>query len=240
MPIIKFHSNRMYNAINSKYYPVSAKEVIPKWYSGASKYEKDINGDPVLNYLGGKLFTYKACPALLDLFLSGYFLTTPCDLTFYRDENQKYNVKTEKGYEDFCGPRPAMKDFEVPYGHMKEHFHWYPNWAPRLPEGYSALYVSPLNRFDLPFITVAGIIDNDKMDTPGLIPFFLKEGFEGVIPAGTPYVQILPFKREDWEMQIKHHNYQEILKRHQDQAQLYRTKDGGQYKKFTWSRKKYE
>lgn len=236
---IIFHSNRNYNMLSDKYNPVPAKNKVPKWYSLSDRYEKNENGEYYLNHLGGKLFSYKACPALLDIFVSGYLYVTPCDITFYK-ENGEYVVKTEKGYEDFCAARPAMQNFEVPHGHMAKHFHWYPNWAPRLPKGYSALYITPINRFDLPFITTAGIIDNDKMDTPGLIPFFLKDGFEGTIPAGTPYVQIIPFKREDWQMEIKHHTYQEIFDRHQDQASLYRTKDGGQYKKFTWSRKKYD
>lgn len=240
MQKIIFHSNRNYNILSIKYHPVPSKQLIPKWYSKADKYEKNEKGEYKLNYLGGKLFTYKACPALLDMFTSGYLYVTPCDITFYKEFENKYNVKTEKGYEDFCSVRPDMENFEIPYGYMKNHFHWYPNWAPRLPEGYSALYISPINRFDLPFVTTAGIIDNDKMDTPGLIPFFLREGFEGTIPAGTPYVQIIPFKREDWKMEIQHHTYEEILTRHQNQANLYRTKDGGQYKKFTWTRKKYD
>ena len=27
----------------------------------------------------------------------------------------------------------------------------------------------------------------------------IKKGFEGEIPAGTPIVQVIPFKREEWE-----------------------------------------
>ena len=30
-------------------------------------------------------------------------------------------------------------------------------------------------------------------------PFFIKEGFTGLIPYGTPIVQIIPFKRDDWK-----------------------------------------
>jgi hypothetical protein len=32
----------------------------------------------------------------------------------------------------------------------------------------------------------------------GNIPFFIKEGFSGVIPKGTPIAQVIPFKRESW------------------------------------------
>ena len=240
MPKIIFHSNRLYNQLSDKYNPLSSKNLVPKWYVSADKYEKNPHGEHYLNHLGGKVLSFKNCPALLDMFTAGYLYVTPCDLEFFTDEYGIPRVKTEKGFEDFCDSRQKMNDFEVPSGYYKNHFHWYPNWAPRLPEGYSALYTNPLNRFDLPFITTAGIIDNDKMDTPGLFPFFLREGFKGIIPKGTPYIQVIPFKREDWEMEIVQHTYQEIYDRHQNQADLYRVKDGGAYKKHTWSRKRYE
>jgi hypothetical protein len=212
---ITFHSNRLYNRVKESFRPIPSKSYVPKWYSSADRYEK-IPGteDYYLNPEGGKMFSFKGCPALLDVFTSGYLYVTPCDITFYK-EGGITKVKTEQGFEDFCASRPATPNLEVPKGYQKEHFHWYPNWAPSLPEGYSALYVSPLNRFELPFITTAGIIDNDKMDTPGLMPFFLRDDFVGTIPVGTPYVQIIPFKREDWEMDFKFYEYNEIIERHE-------------------------
>ena len=111
---------------------------------------------------------------------------------------------------------------------------------PGLEDGYSAIYVHPLNRYDLPFVTVSGIIDNDKMDTPGLMPFFLKDGFEGLIPKGTPYAQVIPFKREDWTSEEKMYTQEEILERHNFQANKFRTPEGGAYKKKVWSRKRYD
>lgn len=238
---IIFHSNRLYNNISNKYNPILAKQVIPKWYSLSDRYIKMPNSNEYyLNHLGGKMLNFKACPALLDTLTSGYLYVTPCDIEFIKDSSGNVTVKTEPGFEDFCSTRPAMSDFKTPFGCIDQHFHWYPNWAPRLPEGYSALYTNPINHFELPFINTAGIIDNDKMDTPGLIPFFLNSEFEGVIKAGTPYLQILPFKREDWNMEIVLHNYDEIVERHNYQAMRYRTKDGGAYKNHTWSRKKYE
>jgi hypothetical protein len=30
------------------------------------------------------------------------------------------------------------------------------------------------------------------------MPFFIKEGFSGVIPKGTPFAQLIPVKRENW------------------------------------------
>lgn len=237
---IIFHSNREYNLYINDFYPQPSAKVIPKWYSNADKYVKDPNnGQYIPNYDGGKMPSFKACPAILDFFTSGYVFVTPCDLFFYKENNQIL-IKKPKGYEDFCDSRPVMPEFVAPNGYYENPFHWYPAWAPELPEGYSAIYLSPVNHFDLPFITVSGIIDNDKFNTPGLMPFFLKEGFTGLIPAGTPFVQIIPFKREDWESEIKLYNQEEIIKRFMKSSETFRKPGGDVYRKKFWTRRKYK
>jgi len=237
---IKFHSNRPYNSLSPLLQPTTASKIIPKWYSDADLYVKDNDTkEYVLGYDGERLPGFKACPALLDIFTTGYLLTTPCDLDFY-DKEGTVDVKTELGYEDFCSARPDMESFNVPFGYNKSHFHWWPNWAPETPEGHSVLYLNPINHFELPFITVAGIIDNDKFNTPGLMPFFLRKDFLGVIPKGTPYAQIIPFKRQDWEMELEFHDVDSIMDRHNQTAEMFRKPGGGMYKKNIWSRRKYK
>jgi hypothetical protein len=234
MPKITFHSNKVYNDASNDLNPQPAKKTVPQWFSESSRYWFPENKDHL---------SFKACPALVDAFLTGYILKTPCDIYMSRSKDNLGNEYTvpmsQRGYEDFCGVRPDMSGFPKPLGTDK-HFHWFPNWMPGLEPGYSALYVHPLNRFDLPFVTVSGIIDNDKMNTPGLMPFFLKEGFEGFIPKGTPFVQIIPFKREDWESEEQMYTISEIYERHNYQAKKFRVPEGGAYKKKVWSRKRYE
>ena len=56
-----------------------------------------------------------------------------------------------------------------------------------------------MNNFSLPFVSTSGIINNDKVFQPGSIPFFIRKGFNGIIPKGTPIIQIIPFKRNNWK-----------------------------------------
>jgi hypothetical protein len=91
----------------------------------------------------------------------------------------------------------------------------------------------------LPFLTTSGIIDNDKVHFPGSMPFFVREGFTGVIPAGTPFVQMLPFKREDWESEIVIENPASLMKSNMENSQKYRKPDGGIYKNEVWEQRKY-
>jgi hypothetical protein len=104
------------------------------------------------------------------------------------------------------------------------------------PPGYSSLITHPLNRHDLPFITLSGLVDTDMTMARGNLPFFLKEGFEGVIPAGTPMFQIIPFKRENWQMEED----KSIMKIGLENEFLTKKSVYGWYKNNKWNKKLYE
>lgn len=238
MPKIIFHSAKHYNNSNV-FHPVPSKTLVPEWFSSASRFWKDENGNMIFNEENKEnLLGFKACPALMDSFIMGYTMVTPCDIHFFKIGG-KISVSYDDLYRGFCDRRDPISEFVVPTGYDDYHFHWFPNWMPELPEGYSALYLNPINRFDLPFYTVSGIVDNDKMSTPGLMPFFLKKDFIGTIKAGTPYVQIIPFKRESWQIEKIFHSEIEMVHRHNDSAKKFRIPGGGGYKKQCWSRKDF-
>jgi len=87
----------------------------------------------------------------------------------------------------------------TPAGHDEDHYAWKSLFNIQTPKGYSILISHPHNRFDLPFTTLSGIVDSDMTMARGNLPFFLKSGFEGIIPVGTPIYQVMPFKRENWQ-----------------------------------------
>ena len=73
-------------------------------------------------------------------------------------------------------------------------------WTIELPPGYSLLVTHPINRHDLPFVTLTGLVDADRyrdnfMHFPAR---WLDPDFNGVLPKGTPVAQCLPIKRENW------------------------------------------
>ena len=115
-------------------------------------------------------------------------------------------------------------------------FVWRQPWVPQLPKGYSMLYTHPLNRIDLPFYSLSGIIDNDRYinETDGNHPFFIKNNFSGIIPAGTPMYQMIPIKRDKWKSYIK-----EVEKHYQyTKSGVYMFFYDG-YKKLFWNKKEY-
>ena len=49
---------------------------------------------------------------------------------------------------------------------------------------------------------IPAIVDSDVSVHDLTVPMWIKEGFEGVVPKGTPLVQVTPFKRVDWEAEF--------------------------------------
>lgn len=250
---IIFRSLRPWLNKESKFFPSSTQKEIPKWYKEADRFAKMPNGE----YLKapkevcpfpkegttddyGKIPTWKACPAIMDAFSTGYVLKTPCELTFFKNTKGIINVKIDDDkYKDFCTQRPPMAQFEHPKGFYTHHFAWNSDWGLELPEGYSALFMTPMNRFDLPFLNTTGVVDSDKVHILGSFPFFIANDWEGTLPAGTPYMQILPFKRENWEQKVEILDEFEIYGKIVDNAKFYRQPDGGIYKNKIWSRREY-
>ena len=73
-------------------------------------------------------------------------------------------------------------------------------WTIEAPPGYSLLFTHPINRSDLPFTTLTGLVDCDTFHrSPVHFPARWHDaGFNGVLPKGTPVAQCLPVKRETW------------------------------------------
>lgn len=238
---VNFFSNKDWLNSESDSKPKPIIKTIPEWYRKMDRFAKNpITKDFFIGADKGKIPTWKACPAIFDIMGTGYTYVTPCDLNFFIDKNNKIAVEIEdKKYTSFCVARPKMDGFVTPTGYRDEHFAWFPDWAMKLPEGYSAIYSQPFNRFELPFLTTSGIIDNDKIDLPGTMPFFISKEFVGIIPKGTPFVQIVPFKRENWESEITTFTLLEIMKRNKENSDKYRKPDGGVYKSDVWEMRKY-
>lgn len=73
------------------------------------------------------------------------------------------------------------------------------------------------------------------------MPFFLLKGVSGILPAGTPYAQIIPFKREHWESEIDVSlDTEQIIAKNKENSAQYRKPDGGVYQREVWERRKYQ
>lgn len=240
--IIKFVNNRYWQTKETTTKPISASKTLPEWYiKGDRFYKNPHNNEYYIGEDGGKISTWKSCHSFMDAMISGYMIRTPCDIEFYLDNNGKICSKiSDEKNKDFCAERSPMEQFHQPDGYYLDHFAWWVDWCVELPKGYSALYTTPFNRFDLPFINTSGIIDNDVVNISGYLPFFIREGWTGVLPEGTPFVQIFPFKREDWKSEIFIEDPYKIYDKNIKNSEKYRIPNGGVYKNKDWHKRSYE
>jgi hypothetical protein len=175
--------------------PQPASKFMPEWWKNS---KIDRSESSAINSLVSNL-TFKSCVPFLDSLTTGYMVSTHQDI-FVEDSKHDPNLPF---FTWNVGPepmivRPSTQDLPVPAGHYDVHCAWKFLYGMQLPKGYSALFTHPLNRFDLPFTTVSGIIDRGVMWS-GKFTFWLKKDFRGLIPAGTPFIQIIPFKNENWK-----------------------------------------
>ncbi len=137
---IKFISNRSWLTSDSQSKPTPTSKSIPVWYKDADRYAMRPDGEPWIGQDGGRVVTWKACPALYDIMTTGYVYRTPCDIEFYLNDSGVISVKIlDDQYKDFIQARDPMPQFEVPWGYYENHFAWWADWAVELPSGYSAL-----------------------------------------------------------------------------------------------------
>lgn len=168
--------------------PKPASLSIPKWFKQMPGVTKGVMG-------------VKKCVPFIDAFAAGYVITLPSDMV-WDEAAKKFNTGSviELNSDHYAS---QVEGIELGSRWDSQPHKWINMWHIKLPKGYSALFTHPHNRDDLPFRSFTGVVDADKHPLIINFPFVLEKGFSGVIPAGTPIIQILPFKREKWVSEVK-------------------------------------
>jgi len=154
--------------------------------------------------------TVKKCPPFIDAMTQGFLMPLVTDLTiedgaFSWDFELPGGAITSYSHSplDFhdnaqVAGTPLFKDdtFVIKFNNF---------WTIESPPGYSLLVTHPVNRYDLPFVTLTGLIDTD-LYKDNFINFPARwhdHSFRGVLPKGTPIAQCIPVKRELWGAQFE-------------------------------------
>lgn len=208
------------------------KNVIPDWYK---KTERISDGTKIIKKLPVNL-TFKACSSFGDSFITGYYIPLPVDIAVQQTPEGP-SVSWTDDENVFVELRDAStnKKLPTPTGHSSLQFAWITKHVFKVPRGYSALVTHPLNRTDLPFFTLTGIVDGEISLHNGNIPVYFSSTFEGVIPSGTPIAQIILFKNKKWTSKKN----KKILQDAAINAEKSKNTTGW-YKKNHWKKKFYE
>ncbi len=220
--------------------PVPAYKKIPQWYKDLTTYgsSNDLSNLNPINDRGsdGSNVSTKLCLPFQDAMTLGYMYVLEDDLTVTLDLDGKPSLSWKKDIL-LIDKRPTV-DLAIPKDTHPLHFGVKMNWFYETPKDYSLLMTMPINRPDLPFWVPSGIVDADIWGLPAFYPFFIKRGFEGVIPEGTPIFQMIPIKRESWSLVVDESN--EMLDKHVKLSEGRRSHITGHYRKFAWNKKNYK
>lgn len=177
--------------------PIPAKRGLPDWLKDMATHEESADAEI-------RVKTVKQCPPFLDAMQAGVLIPLPCDL-MVRDESLEWNWDDLPAFPKHSPRSPlsfhvAAQVAGTPYHAEDRLIIKFQNlWTIETEPGYALLFTHPVNRPDLPFRTLTGLVDSDSYkDSYVHFPaLWTDPAFSGLLPKGTPVVQCLPIKREE-------------------------------------------
>lgn len=216
--------------VDSKYQPVPASRLLPDWYKDTNEY---IDGERQIRD-GQTPHTVKKCIPVFDAMTAGYIISTYVDVQVTQQDGLPYYQWPSLDAVSF---HPVSQAPNHPDGNGAPYPKWSNPWAISTPPGYSCLFVPPMHNPNRIFTALPGIVDTDTYRSAVNFPFVLDHAsWEGIIPAGTPIVQIIPFERQSWKMSLG-----DDRNRAEQQRVFTRLRSlwFNSYKRQFWSRKEY-
>jgi len=182
--------------------PYPAVKNIPKWFLDMQPYN-DPNpifpNDGKFHVRDGSAnTTFKKCVPLLDGMSAGYLIALWADIMV--EQNNGFPEIYWKTIDPiFQMHGESSTKITPPPGYQNLVFKYLNCWIPQTPKGYSCLITSPIGHHDVAFKAIPAIVDTDSSTLDLVFPMWIKENFEGIVEKGTPFIQIIPFKRDNWE-----------------------------------------
>ena len=183
--------------------PVPASKARPDWYN------------KLPGFLGQPLQsppTIKKCMPVYDHITAGYIVYNPVEQEIACGNRDNSDVVAfRRRFPD------AWNNQEPQEGHMHEQCPIHVNgnerrdyitfsvpWRIETPPGYSCLIQQPYFEFEKRFTLFPAIVDTDTIDVPWVNwpgHMNIAKGESTTIQPGTPLMQVIPFKRDAWEME---------------------------------------
>jgi hypothetical protein len=212
---IKFIANKEYlNILNKEEYPSPIKINVPEWFKNLKHdYEKK---------------TVKGCIPFLETLTTGYLLKLPQDFAIKHNvlnnegkkdsffnfglhnhsvELKRLNVNLNSSFSE---NHPTFQLEGSPYVEKNKNLPFYKilnPWIIKTPPGFSCLFLPPLNNTDDRFSIIPAIVNTDTYKNEINFPIVLNGDkynvLDTILKRGTPYVQIIPFERKNWEMSVE-------------------------------------
>ncbi len=183
--------------------PVPAKRGLPDWLkrmpmtARAEDFETEVK-------------TVKQCPPFVDAMSFGFLMPLACDLRFEDGAFAWDWTELPAGLPGHSARAPLSfhlnaQVVDSPLYEPDSLLIKFMNfWTIELEPGYALLVSHPVNRPDLPFRTLTGLVDADRyVDNYVHFPAaWTDRGFSGVLPRGTPVAQCVAVPRQGLELTL--------------------------------------
>ncbi|MEW9897646.1 hypothetical protein ABWL39_03260 [Chitinivorax sp. PXF-14] len=180
--------------------PIPARQALPEWLRAMpTKAFSELHGRDIR--------TVKQCPPFVDAMSHGFMILLPCD------------VRVDHGRFAWDWAQPPLTvehhpraplSFHVPEQLRGAPFHdgrsaalkFNSFWTIELEPGWSLLVTHPVNRDDLPFRLLTGLVDADRFTDAGInFPaIWARPDYCGVLQKGTPIAQCFVVPRDRLEL----------------------------------------
>jgi hypothetical protein len=176
--------------------PLPARDALPDWLRAMPpRAYSDLHGRPVR--------TVKQCPPFVDAMAHGFLVLLPCD------------VRVQAGCFSWDWALPPLTLEHHPRSPLSFHvpaqlqgaplgspqasaLKFNSFWTIELEPGCALFAMHPVNRPELPFRTLSGLVDADRFVDAGInFPaLWADPDFDGVLARGTPVAQCFVVRRE--------------------------------------------
>ena len=235
---IQFTTNNKLAELDFK--PIPSKKFIPEWYKNMSLHLEGMdksNAKELVSSNAKTTFTIKGCTPVLDYITSGYILISHSDILITPEISED---KKSKSY----WWRSNTSEIES-HGHQQcpvkinnfknEYFKFINPWSIKTPKGYSCLFYQPEYFMETKYKLLPAIVDTDGYIEPVNFPGVILSNESFTIKAGDPIMAVFPFKRDDWESEIRLKTEEEMQQPNRVMSYLERG-----YKNLFHNRKSYD
>ena len=168
--------------------PQPANKFLPDWYKRTEVRPDDKK--PLDK-------TVKACMPFMESLTFGWIVPVPADVAMTRNADGSLHLEWDDDSFELMGMHDKSQVGGDMFPHSGEVVKFNLPYQLRTPEGVSTLFMPPLNRVEERFRPFSGVVETDKYANETNIPsLVLDQDYEGVVEAGTPLVQVIPFKRD--------------------------------------------
>jgi len=145
--------------------------------------------------------TVKRCPAIIDLITEGFIIPMWSDFLIQRNDTLLEWDNKNFPYGIEFHSKEQISHWKLKKTDFPEGVKFVNPWRIYTPPGYSVLFVAPFYEFEKRFTVLPGIVETDSYHHVNF-PSIIHTNQDLIIERGTPFIQVIPFKRENWDFDV--------------------------------------